>query len=87
MEAIIGTNGTVAIPAELRELTGIMDGDRVIIEATASGEIVLTPVEHPSRITRTPQKPQITRRQNSHPVGSTGRIVTTQQVREFLNEV
>jgi AbrB family looped-hinge helix DNA binding protein len=75
----------MVIPAKARQAAGIGQGDIVEVKPEGDGRIVLVRMEHPKP--PVPRKPRITYRKGTHAVASTGRSITTAQVRKLLNEL
>ena len=85
MHATIYGRGQMVIPAQARKEAGIGHGDVVAVRAEGDGRIVLIRMERPKQSTST--KARITRRKGTHAVGSTGRTITSAQVRNLLREL
>jgi AbrB family looped-hinge helix DNA binding protein len=85
MHATIQGRGQIVIPAEARRRAKIVSGDVVEVLPEADGRIVLV------RLERTedpkPSKTKITYRKGSHAVASTGRAISSEQVRKLLKEL
>jgi bifunctional DNA-binding transcriptional regulator/antitoxin component of YhaV-PrlF toxin-antitoxin module len=75
----------MVIPAKARKEAGITTGDVVEVRPDGEGRIVLLRLERPAE--PKPIKAKITYRKGRHAVGSTGRSITSEQVRELLNEL
>ena len=74
----------MVIPAKARELAGIAQGDIVEVNAEGDGRLVLVRLERSGEAK--PIKAKITYRRGRHAVASTGRKVTSAEVRRVLNE-
>jgi len=85
MHATIYGRGQMVIPARARKEAGIGQGDLVEVQAEGDGRIVLIRMERPR--SEAPLKAKITYRKGSHAVGSTGRAITSAQIRELLKEL
>lgn len=75
----------MVIPARARKEAGIAQGDVVAVKAEGDGRILLVRLERPKRLT--PVKPKITYRPGTHAVGSTGRPITSAEVRNLMSEL
>jgi AbrB family looped-hinge helix DNA binding protein len=85
MHATIYGRGQMVIPAEARKQAGIGQGDVVEVHAEGDGRILLVRLERPK--SPSPQKAKITYRRGTHATGSTGRPITSEQVRDLLKEL
>lgn len=72
----------MVIPAKARKEAGISQGDVVLVQPEGNGRIVLIRLEKP-RPLPTPRV-KITYRKGTHAVGSTGRKISSEQVRAAL---
>jgi AbrB family looped-hinge helix DNA binding protein len=84
MHATIYGRGQMVIPAKARKEARIGTGDVVSVEPEGDGRILLGRLEKPRRPTG--RKAKITYRQGTHAVGSTGRTITSEQVRALLSD-
>ena len=75
----------MVIPTKARKVAGIGQGDIVEVKPEGDGRIVLVRMERPKQ--SAPIKPGITYRKGTHAVGSTGRSITSAQVRNLLSEL
>jgi AbrB family looped-hinge helix DNA binding protein len=75
----------MVIPAKARKEAGIGQGDIVEVKPEGDGRIVLVRLERPKQ--PPPIMPKITYRKGTHAVGSTGRSITSAQVRNLLSEL
>jgi len=75
----------MVIPAEARKQAGIGQGDVVDVRAEGDGRIVPVRMKRSSR--PAPRKAKITYRKGNHAIGSTGRPITSRQVRELLQDL
>jgi AbrB family looped-hinge helix DNA binding protein len=85
MHATIYGRGQMVIPAKARKEAGITTGDVVEVQPDGEGRIILMRLERPKA--PRPIKAKITYRKGKHAVGSTGRRITSEQIRELLNEL
>ena len=85
MNATIYGRGQMVIPAKARKEARIGTGDVVEVRPEGDGRILLMRLERPRG--PAPVKAKITNRKGKHAVGSTGRPITSAQVRELLNEL
>ncbi len=85
MHATIYGRGQMVIPAEARKQARIDQGDVVDVRAEGDGRIILVRMERPNRAA--PRKAKITYRRGNHAVGSTGRPITSEQVRQLLKDL
>lgn len=85
MHATIYGRGQMVIPAKARQQARIAEGDVVKVQPEGDGRIVLVRLERPAP--QAPIKPKIRSRKGAHAVGSTGRTITSAEVRELLNEL
>jgi len=74
----------MVIPAKARKEAGIGQGDVVLVQPEGNGRIVLIRLEKPKH--RPSPKVKITFRKGTHAVGSTGRRITSEQVRAALED-
>lgn len=84
MHATIYGRGQMVIPAEARRRAGIDQGDVVEVQPDGDGRIVLVRME---RARTNAKKAKITYRKGTHAIGSTGRAITSEQVRELMKEL
>ena len=84
MIAHIYGRGQMVIPAKARKEARIGQGDVVSVEPDGEGRIILVRLEKPRR--RPGAKARIIRRKGTHAVGSTGRAITSEQVRALLSD-
>jgi AbrB family looped-hinge helix DNA binding protein len=82
MHATIYGRGQMVIPAKARKEAGIQQGDVVQVEPEGDGRILLVRLEKPAN--RSGRKTKIKFRKGTHAVGSTGRKISTEQVRDLL---
>ena len=75
----------MVIPAKARQEAGIDQGDIVEVKAEGDGRIVLVRMKRPKQ--SAPVKPQITYRKGTHAIASTGRSITSAQIRNLLSEL
>jgi AbrB family looped-hinge helix DNA binding protein len=84
MHATIYGRGQMVIPAKARKEAGIKQGDVVLVEPAGDGKIVLVRLQRP---VGNPGKPaKIKYRKGTHALGSTGRPITSEQVRALLSD-
>ena len=74
----------MVIPAEARREAGIGQGDVVEVRPEGNGRIVLIRMERPKE--PGPASPRIRRRRGAHAVGTVGRAITSEEVRNLLSE-
>ena len=84
MTAHIYGRGQMVIPAKARKEARIGQGDVVLVQPEGNGRIVLTRLEKPQ--TRRAKKAKITFRKGTHAVASTGRKITSAEVRSALED-
>ncbi len=84
MHATIYVRGQMVIPAKARKEAQISTGDVVEVLPEGNGRIVLLRLEKPRP--QAPPKVKITYRKATHAVGSTGRPITSAQVRAALED-
>jgi AbrB family looped-hinge helix DNA binding protein len=84
MTAHIYRRGQMVIPAKARKEARIGQGDVVLVQPEGNGRIVLTRLEKPKP--RPVPKVKITFRKGTHAVGSSGRSITSEQVRAALED-
>jgi bifunctional DNA-binding transcriptional regulator/antitoxin component of YhaV-PrlF toxin-antitoxin module len=84
MTAHIYGRGQMVIPARARKEAQIGQGDVVLVQPEGNGRIVLIRLEKPKP--RRAPKVKITFRKGTHAVGSTGRTISSQQVRAALED-
>jgi AbrB family looped-hinge helix DNA binding protein len=84
MNATIYGRGQMVIPARARKEAGIKQGDVVYVQPEGEGRIVLQRLERPKTSAATVK---ITRRKGRHSVASSGRPITSEQVRVLINEL
>jgi len=75
----------MVLPMEARKAARIRQGDIVEVRPEGDGRIVLVRLERPKGLE--PVRVKFTRRKGRHTVGSTGRPITSEQVRNLLNEL
>ena len=75
----------MVLPAQVRKEAGISQGDVVAVKAEGDGRILLVRLERPKK--QAPVKAKIIYRKGTHAVGSTGRPITSAQIRNLLNEL
>ena len=85
MHATIYGRGQMVIPAKARKEAGISTGDVVEVVPDGDGRIVLMRMQPVDR-KPAPVKTRFIRRRGKHTVGSTGRPITSAEVRELLND-
>jgi AbrB family looped-hinge helix DNA binding protein len=83
MHATIYGRGQMVIPAKARKEARIGTGDVVEVQPEGNGRIVLLRLDKPQG---QPPKVKITYRKGTHAVGSTGRPITSEQVRAALED-
>ena len=85
MHATIYGRGQMVIPTKARKEAGITQGDVMEVVPEGDGRIVLVRLERakPGK----PIKAKITYRKGTHAVGSTGRRISSADIRNLLNEV
>ena len=74
----------MVIPAKARKEARIGQGDVVLVQPEGNGRIVLIRLEKPKP--KPARKVRITFRKGTHAVGSTGRKITSEQVRAALED-
>jgi bifunctional DNA-binding transcriptional regulator/antitoxin component of YhaV-PrlF toxin-antitoxin module len=74
----------MVLPVKARKAARIRQGDVVDVRPDGDGRIVLVRLERAEE--PEPIKVRFTRRKGRHTVGSTGRPITSEQVRNLLNE-
>ena len=84
MTAHIYGRGQMVIPAKARKEARIGQGDVVLVQPEGNGRIVLTRLEKPP--SRRARKAKIVFRKGTHAVASTGRKITSAQVRAALED-
>ncbi|MEK7675628.1 MAG: AbrB/MazE/SpoVT family DNA-binding domain-containing protein [Verrucomicrobiota bacterium] len=85
MNATIYGRGQMVIPVKARKQARIETGDVVSVQPEGDGRIVLVRLERPKQLA--PVKVQFFKRKGQHTVASTGRAITSEQVRSLLNEL
>jgi len=75
----------MVIPARARKEANLNQGDVVEVQPDGDGRIILLRLERPK--TPQPAKIKITKRKGRHSVASTGRPITSEQVRSLLEEL
>ena len=84
VNATINNRGQMVLPVKARKAARISQGDIVEVRPEGDGRIVLVRLERPQE--PEPIKVKFTRRKGRHTVGSTGRPITSEEVRNLLNE-
>src|SRR3989441_11853125 len=84
MHATIYGRGQMVIPAKARKEARIGTGDVVEVLPEGNGRIVLLRLDRPQP--QPPTKVKIIYRKGTHALGSTGRPITSEQVRAALEE-
>lgn len=84
MTAHIYGRGQMVIPARVRKTARIGRGDVVLVEPEGDGRILLTRLERPKPWG--PSRARLVRRKGKHPVIVGGPKVTSEQIRQILND-
>ena len=84
MTAHIYGRGQMVIPAKARKEARIGQGDVVLVQPEGNGRIVLIRLEKPKP--KPAPKVKITFRKGTHAVASSGRSITSEQVRAALED-
>ena len=82
---VYGERGQMTLPAKARKLTRIAKGDVLRVEPQGLGRILLIRLEKPK--TPRPRKIRIIHRGKTHSLIDTGVTVTTEQVKNLLNDI
>jgi AbrB family looped-hinge helix DNA binding protein len=85
VNATISNRGQMVLPMKARKAARIRQGDVVEVRPEGDGRIVLVRLERPKELE--PIRVKFTRRKGRHTVGSTGRPITSEEVRNLLNEL
>ena len=85
MNATIYGRGQMVIPIKARKQARIQTGDVVSVQPEGDGRIVLVRLERAKQLP--PVKAKFIKRKGQHTVASTGRTITSEQVRSLLNEL
>jgi AbrB family looped-hinge helix DNA binding protein len=85
MHATIYGRGQMVIPLRARKDARINQGDIVEVRPEGDGRIVLLRLVRPAD--EHPRKVKLKKRKGRHTVGSTGRSISSEQVKELLNEL
>ncbi len=84
VNATINNRGEMVLPVKARKAARISPGCVVDVRPEGDGRIVLVRLERAKE--PEPMKVKFTRRKGRHTVGSTGRPITSEQVRNLLSE-
>lgn len=85
MTATINSRGQMVIPAKARQDARVSEGDVFEVLPKGDGRILLMRVEESAHAPRA--RVRLVRRNGRHTVGSTGRAITSEQVRSLLDEM
>lgn len=84
MKAHVTSRGQMVIPAKARKEARIREGDVLDIELQGDGRLLLVRLDKPAQAPS--PKVKITYRKGRHAVVTTGRNLTNDQIRAFLDE-
>jgi len=82
MNATIYGRGQIIIPAKVRKEAGLKQGDVVHVWSEGDGRTVLQRLERPKTA---PARVKITQRGGRHSLASSGRRITSEQVRALTS--
>jgi AbrB family looped-hinge helix DNA binding protein len=85
MNATIYGRGQMVIPARARKEARITTGDVLSVHTEGDGKILLVRLERPKSTPKTRVK--VTARKGNQSVASSGRPITSAQVRQLLNDL
>jgi AbrB family looped-hinge helix DNA binding protein len=81
MHATVYGRGQMVIPADARKQAGIRKGDVLSVQPEGEGRLLLVRLEKPDYH---PRQVRITHRKGTHPTGTVGRPIDTQEVKALL---